>query len=328
MKKTSSFLLEKLIQYSGQNIMIPFYHAVSDEPMNFVSGLYPPRKIKDFEKDLDVLLEFYEPITLEKLIEIVNSGKEISKKYFHITFDDGLSNFYDVVAPILKKRNIPATVFVNTGFVNNNSLFYRYKVVLLLEVYKKLGTKEKMNFEKILKKYNTENLKIDAFLLNIDYYNKFILDELAQSIGYSFSNYLKLEKPYLSKSQLIELMDDGFTIGAHSVDHPFYYKISEAEQLNQTRDSIAYLQTELGVDYKVFSFPFADFGVNRSFFDQLKNELDISFGTSGIKRDVIQNNFQRISFEHAGKDAKQYLAKEYIKYFLKTPLKKSVMKRG
>ena len=55
--------------------------------------------------------------------------------------------------------------------------------------------------------------------------------------------------------------------------------------------------------------------------------MDISFGTSGIKKDVIKNNLQRISFENFGKNTKLYLIKEYLKYFLKIPLGKSIMKR-
>ena len=59
-----------------------------------------------------------------------------------------------------------------------------------------------------------------------------------------------------------------------------------------------------------------------------ENFLDISFGTSGIKRDNIENNLQRISFEEAGKSAKLFLLKAYVKYFFKTLTGRSIMKRN
>ena len=53
-----SMVLKKLINISGQKILIPFYHAVSNNELDFTNGLYPPRKIRDFERDIDILLKY------------------------------------------------------------------------------------------------------------------------------------------------------------------------------------------------------------------------------------------------------------------------------
>ena len=128
-------------------------------------------------------------------------------------------------------------------------------------------------------------------------------------------------------NQIKELEGKGFSFGAHSLDHPFYYQISEIEQLRQTRESISWVTEKLELKYKAFSFPFTGLKVSKSFFEILENEIDISFGTSGIKKDVIENNLQRLSFEIENKNAKTYLIKEYLKYFLRIPLGKGKMKR-
>jgi len=123
-------MLRTLINISKQQLILPFYHLVSDDAPHFVNGLYKPKSIQQFKTDLDFLLKYYQPITLEQVIHY-NKGKiKLEKPSFHLTFDDGLANFYHIVAPILTEKKIPATVFLNTDFVDNKELFYRYKEVL------------------------------------------------------------------------------------------------------------------------------------------------------------------------------------------------------
>ena len=73
MKSITSIILNKLIVKSKQRILIPFYHAVTDDDLNYIGDLYSPRKIADFEKDLDVLLEFYKPISLLRANSYINN---------------------------------------------------------------------------------------------------------------------------------------------------------------------------------------------------------------------------------------------------------------
>lgn len=319
-------ILKKLIAVSNQRVIVPFYHKVSDENQTFEKKLYPSRKIVDFKNDLDVLTTYYNPISMKYFIEISKSKVELNKNYFHLTFDDGLSNFYKIVAPILKERNIPATVFVNSEFVDNKALFYRYKASLLFQVYEKSSVKEK----KIFYDFFEGKKNVEEMLFAINYNNKHILDDLARAVNYSFDAYLEAEKPYLTSIQINKLLDMGFTIGAHSKNHPLYADISFKEQVSQTKESIDWLVQKFNLENKVFSFPFTDLDVSKEFFTKLSKEkiIDFSFGTSGIKKDNFETNFQRLSFEIGNRKAEDYLLKEYMKYFLKIPFKKNTIYRN
>lgn len=320
-------ILNRLIKVSKQHVLVPFYHAVSNDVPGFINGLYTPRKIDDFKNDLETLLEFYEPVSLEELIQIVKDKGIKKKNVFHLTFDDGLANFYEIVAPILTEKGIPATVFLNTNFVDNKELFYRYKASLLYENYLRSDSNRQKTYQKFITKKESSEINVKEYLFGVQYKNRDELDSLAKNINFSFEEFLKSKKPYLSLDQIKELMGKGFSFGAHSLDHPFYYQISEIEQLRQTRESLSWLNKKLGLNYNTFSFPFTGLKVSKSFFETLENRIDISFGTSGIKKDVIKNNLQRLSFEIENKNAKAYLIKEYLKYFLRIPLGKGKMKR-
>jgi len=329
MNASTSKILRALIAKSNQRILIPFYHAVSDNQIDFTNNLYTPRKIKDFEKDLDVLLEFYEPISLKKLIELSNSKKEINKNYFHLTFDDGLANFYEVVAPILLKKNIPATVFINTNFVDNKELFYRYKASLLLNFHTISDTTIKDRFHKFIKRNNSSKGKVAIFLLNVKFKNRLELDKLANAVGYDFNEFLKSENPYLSKKKINDLIQQGFTFGAHSLNHPYYSELTLNEQIVQTRNSLNWLEQELGLNYKAFSFPFTDYGVSSNLFSTIYSEklVDISFGTAGIKVDEQSNHFQRLDCEIGNRKLKKYLIKQYAFFLLKKIFNKHKVNR-
>lgn len=326
MNSFSEKILKELIKASDQRLIVPFYHLVTDSENTFANHLYTPRKVVDFKKDLEMLTLHYTPLLLKEFIALSKSEKKVSKNYFHLTFDDGLSNFYNVVAPILLELKIPATVFVNTDFVDNKALFYRYKASLLYQNYSASSPKGKRKFYNF---FNEEG-SVKSKLFDINYNNKGVLDDLAKAVDYDFEAFLIQKQPYLSTIQIQELIDMGFTIGAHSKNHPLYADIEFEEQIIQTEESIEWLVKTFNLDYKAFSFPHTDLEVSKKFFVTLAEEkkIDISFGTSGIKKDDFKTNFQRLFFEIGNQSAEKYLIIEYIKHFLKIPFFKNTMPRN
>lgn len=82
---------------------------------------------EEFENQLTALMDNgYNIISLQQYIKYVNNefGGELPEKPVIITFDDGYMGVYTQAYPILKKLNIPATVFVITGLVGYNDTLY------------------------------------------------------------------------------------------------------------------------------------------------------------------------------------------------------------
>lgn len=74
-----------------------------------------------FEDQLRGLLRRgYEPLQLSELIRLVANGQPIPPHSFVVTFDDGYANNAEFAAPILKKLNVPATVFLATAYLGSN----------------------------------------------------------------------------------------------------------------------------------------------------------------------------------------------------------------
>jgi len=325
--------LNGLIRITGKRIVFPFYHLVSDEDIPHVKHLYTVRTTKEFIHDLDFFLKQYKPIGINDFLDSINNGRALSGNCFLLSFDDGLREFHDVAAPILRQKGIPTVCFLNSGFIDNTGLFYRYKASLLVE---RLQTATDLyGKQKSLEKWFVENhlhFTPDSLgLLKITYANRHLLDELASMLDVHFDEFLKKQHPYLDSTQISFLIQQGFSFGAHSIDHPEYRFLPEKEQIRQTDESIRAITGKFGIKEKLFSFPFTDHDVKRTFFnwvfDPSNPIADLTFGGAGLKRDSIPKNIQRIPFEGTSLDAEQILGTEYLYYLIKTIFGKNLIRR-
>lgn len=322
------FDTKSLIKWTGQKNVFPFYHAISDEKLPFISPLYRHKNIQEFENDLDYLLKYYRPIGLDELLEHKKNNTSL-QGVFHLSFDDGLSNFYHTIAPILKRKGIPATVFLNADFIDNKKLFYRYKSALLIGSLKEIPGKTLPLLAEILNT-NSHTTAISQAILKITYQEEVKLDELAALCNLDFNDYLKKNQPYLNSNQIKALTADGFTFGSHSLDHPLYQTLNFNEQLRQTKESTHVICNNFNLDYRVFSFPFTDYGVSKKFFNTcLKEEsiLQLSFGCAGIKHDSNSKHIQRLDMEKNATDPADIIKIELLYYLLKMCFGKNHIKR-
>ena len=325
------FPLKWLRKISGQHFIFPFYHMVSDKPFSPVNHLYPVISEKQFRKDLDFLLAHFSPASYNDVVSFTEEGKKGKKPQFFLSFDDGFSECYHVIAPILKEKGIPAAFFINPAFVGNQQLSHRLKIGFIIE--KVFNGADLSLIQKagsfISGEVSGENDFIQA-VKRLHISDLAIINNVASVLEIDFKKVLSTYKPYMDISEILQLKRDGFVIGSHSFDHPEFDLLSPEEMKTQLEDSFRFLETHLKTVRRVFSFPFSDLGVPSSFFDYLASEcrVDISFGTSGIKRDNAPFHLQRIPMELQGfSSAEAIIRSEYFYYLGKALVGKNQVKR-
>ena len=121
----------RLVHRTGTDLIFPFYHTVSDEFLPHIHPLYSPKTINEFLQDLDFLLKHFQPVDMETAFSHCKKERQLGKPSFHLSFDDGLREVYDIITPILYNKGVPFSVFLNSDFVNNRNLFFRHREVLL-----------------------------------------------------------------------------------------------------------------------------------------------------------------------------------------------------
>lgn len=324
---TSLIPIKVLIKLSGIKVIYPFYHIVSDNPPVHIKHLYKVRTVKQFRKDLNFLIKYFQAVNI-----IPEKPLQNDNPCFCLSFDDGLKECCDIISPILKEYGITATYFLNSAFVDNKDLFYKYKASILIEKLLN-GTYPSDTLKKISSLLNSRTelsvKKITAELLIISHKGKNILNKIASIINVDFNKYLKEKEPYLTKKQISEMITNGNIIGAHSIDHPLYSELDLNSQINQTVGSLEYVVNEFGTDEKLFAFPFTDDKISLEFFEKIfdKKYADYTFGTAGIKEDTVSQNIQRIPIELHGLSAEKTVKTEYLLYIIKRIIRKHRIKR-
>jgi len=322
----------QLAAWSGQRFIVPVYHTVSDNNPEHIRHLYPVKTIKQFTADLDFLLKTYRPIGAADLENLLHHGISPKTNTFLLTFDDGLREFHDHIAPLLLQKGIPAICFLNSDFVDNKGLFFRYKASLLIGVLER--DRRLLQSDRVVEWFRRrtpdQQNKYSQALLSIAYENREALDELAGIVGLDFAQFLADQQPYLKSEQILSLKNQGFCFGAHSCDHPEYRFLSMEEQIRQTKTSVESICERFSLPYRAFAFPFTDFGVSGAFFQNIYEQepaVKVSFGCAGMKRDAFPQHIQRIPFETGSLNAKEILNNEYLYFLLKALVGKNRIRR-
>ena len=309
------------------------YHLISDDNVIHIKHLYKIRSLKQFEEDLEFFVREFNILTVHDLRTDEQWGRIPEKGGFLLSFDDGLREFHDIVAPVLLKKGLSAICFLNTDFIDNKDLFYRYKASILVENLRKKKL-HKQDILKIKAWCINNNLEWDEhgrFLLSIAYQDRAQLNELADLFSVDLREYLNIYKPYLTTTQITSLIKQGFVFGAHSIDHPYFQDISADQQIHQITRSMTEIDRKFQQDYRLFSFPFTDYGLSAGLFKTIFNAVqpvaDLTFGCAGLKKDITERHIQRIPLESGTFSASEIISGEYLYFMFKALFNRNKISR-
>lgn len=110
--KTSLLPFGMIAVQSGISLLV--YHKVGGTlPLDIDM---PPALL---ERQFTYLAQTGQVISYEDGITALQTGMPNTTPRYVLTFDDGFEDFYTIVWPILKALNLPAILFVTTGFVED-----------------------------------------------------------------------------------------------------------------------------------------------------------------------------------------------------------------
>lgn len=300
---SSALPLAFLKRLSPPTCLLPYHHIVSDEDVWHIKHLYKYKNVSQFKNDLEILLKNFKPISAQELIQHISSNNQLPGNTFLLTFDDGFREVHDVIAPLLEAKGIPAIFFINPAFIDNKILFYRSKASLL--IHELLKNKNNRDVLRVSGEYLGSELnaiaELIAIIKKLDDTDEALLNKLAQKLSLSFDDYLIQKKPFLTTEQLISLNQKGFTIGAHSWNHPYYDEINLDNQFEQTISSCNFVKETVKQKNVTFSFPYSDAALSQNLFNKLKEtDIDLMFGIQNQKDELNNNMVHRFNAERPG----------------------------
>ncbi|UYN91527.1 MAG: polysaccharide deacetylase family protein [Anaerolineales bacterium] len=288
-----------------------FYHSVSDAPLPHVQHLYAPEPVARFEAALQYIKRHHHPVTDGEIEAHRVEGKPLPRRAMHLSFDDGFSECYSVVRPLLLKHSIPCTFYVTTGWLDNASMFYRNKTSLCIE---QMRTLERDAAKMVLTSLNnalglslSDAASFERWIKTQQAAEEGVIDMTAKMLGVDVKAYLQERSPYLTREQVRALHADGFTIGAHTVRHAKLATLSDAEIESEIVTSAREVQAITGQERVTLSFPYSGNGLSRKLLADIRQRhpwLGLFYDTQDLQRDVpfiVQRIWaEKAAFREAG----------------------------
>lgn len=249
------------------------YHSVVEDFAGGAEGYMPSMLIsrRMLERQLDWLGRRYRFISLDDLGTRLESGLPFERPVAAVTFDDGYRDFYEQAFPLLKRKGIPAAVFVVTDLLGTSRLLIYDKLYLLL-----------------VRAFSTRrfgSLDLFHFLLGLGIrlpdiarmcqpgdphaVMRALYTVLPQALLHRVVNALEAdfemeestlrERHTLSWAMLSEMHRAGVVIGSHTKTHALLPNEDWQNALEQTLGSKQGLERKLGITIRHFAYPNGSF---------------------------------------------------------------------
>lgn len=260
-----------------------------------------------FEEQIRFIAAKCNCISLSEATNALLAG-ELRPNSVIVTFDDGYKDNMIYALPVLKKYNVPATIYITTGFPDNTCVLWWYELNSILKNIDFIDVA--WNGQEYSWQLKDKTAKYEAF---VDMRKLFIgasIDEQEELLGLLRAkadvNRTVFKEEALSWSEIESLDKEPLIeIGAHTVNHPVLNKLSRPKALEEINGSKVRLEQVLGHSVDSFAYPFGSHvEVGKREFDFVK-ELGFKSG--------VTSRFGHIQTEH--KDHVFALPRVYISHY-------------
>lgn len=250
------FMIKKLFR-APNSIKILCYHRITDDCFD---PLCMNIKVDVFEEMVRHLKKNYNIMPLEKAVGLLKSGESAPQNTIVITFDDGYRDNYTNAFPILKKYDVPATIFLTAGAINNGDTLWYSAVVdafektdktyvdlryLSLGAYPLVSNSDKLKAAKeaaIYSKYFKKEER-DIFLKNI-------LKELGVNCQNGSNSH-----SMLTWDDIKIMKDSGVSFASHGMYHSILTTLTPEQAQFEICSSKRLIKEKAGIEVSLFSYP-------------------------------------------------------------------------
>jgi len=261
--------------FNRDKIVILMNHGVTDREIGVWTQLSSAR----FEEQMRYIGRHYHPIALSEAVAMLRKEKPMVPNSIVVTFDDGFRNNRTIAYPILRKHNIPATIFLTTSFVDRGGqyegfLWTDYIYLLLMSTAETMLDVNDLGLGQLdisdhNKKYQAKDAICGA-LKRIPYQEKARIIEAIRSRLKCAIN-PQISEPFLPLGwdEIKEMSESGLvSFGAHTVTHEILTQLPHSVMRDEINQSQEALERNLSEKVEYFAYPngtMADFneGIKR-----------------------------------------------------------------
>tara|TARA_R110002072_G_scaffold302503_1_gene485963 strand:- start:8581 stop:9570 length:990 start_codon:yes stop_codon:yes gene_type:complete len=198
----------------------------------------------------------------EALAELV-SGRSSKRPLLSVTFDDGYSDNYSVVAPILKEHGVRGTFYVTSDFVKNGAPLWFDQAAFAWEQLDPQDRIRMLNAvegrDELAPSREARPTSINAWMAGLKALAGQQRIELILQAEESSNGSLDISRCRpMTPAEVIELDRDGHEIGSHSVTHPILPLLDDSDLAKELSESAAQLRAWIDKPVTGICFPNGD----------------------------------------------------------------------
>jgi peptidoglycan/xylan/chitin deacetylase (PgdA/CDA1 family) len=224
----------------SRRFQIVTYHKVSPDTHEFFEPTHPVI----FEQQMKFLKQCYNVMALSEMIDRSRRG-EMLNRAVAITFDDGYRDNYEFALPILKKYELPATIFLATGVIGTRDVLWHDRI---FDAFRFATVREAAESRQRSLRCALDRAKA----LHGDDRRRWI-ENVEQTLEPGCP---PEDRPrMLSWDQVREMQGAGIEFGSHTVTHSILSRVPREELYREIRDSKQRLVEEVGSTVVSFAYP-------------------------------------------------------------------------
>ena len=262
-------LLYNGIRYSGLGALYKLLLGTKSGTLSYHNILPDDHLTSHRVNAVDVSVSSFEGqlryLSERGLIRSATSAIDDEGTGFLLTFDDGMLNNYEIVAPILRKFSVTAIFAVCPGLISGAIPYiwrdHTYLILrrmvgrsvrLPLEEYREPLLVSEGNIDEIAERFRDWTLRSR----HQDVYETVKQICEANGIAYERSEYMPLRFHPMSAGQIEELALEGHVIASHTWSHRILSSLSSSERDRELRSSKEYLEALLNTSIDCIVYPY------------------------------------------------------------------------
>lgn len=267
---TALRMLDKVTSANTGVLAVVTYHRV--DHAQSTPDLYPgliSATPDRFEQQIDLLAEMGHVVSMQQVLEACRGRQELPAKSVLITFDDACQDFAEYAWPVLKSRQLPATMFVPTAYPDNRELRFWWDR-LFVAIWR--GKSNSVNTPAGRFELQSDTQRTSAVRTLRDYV-KGLDHEAAVEFLDNLCEQQNVPPPpcnVMGWEQLRELSREGVTMAPHTQTHPLLTRVSFDQARKEVVGSFKDLQREIGDVLPVFAYPGGQY--SQAVTNMLRNE--------------------------------------------------------
>ena len=245
----------------SNQLLIVMYHGILPEKRPWDHWCQIPAD--EFRWQIAHLKRHYEVLPLSEIIARRIAGQPLPPRCAAITFDDGLRNNFEVAFPILRELNVPATMYLATGYIDTDVLLWQDRLFAEIQSFDSmkldlsshtLGRHQWNNAANRQHVFDTLLARLKQ--LPVEHKDCILADICSQTQNAGLKNSTSHDFQLMSWENASEMLDSGLIeIGPHTVNHELLSRLPDEQVHSEIADSHAAVLENLGTSSPTFAFP-------------------------------------------------------------------------